>query len=314
MAPRLSPCRVFPVVAAAALLWGSGAPSAQHGPLPVRVVFTAGMLLGVNHDDAKASIQVWATAVVKNSGLDLKVSADIVDSVDTLRRRLAEGTADLYGVRIDELLELERAVGTSTPLGVMHVGLRNGVATERYVLITHRASGLTSLASLKGRTLLTVEGPRRGLAPMWLDTTLLEAGLPVASEFFAHVTSAEKPAKAILPVFFRQKDVALATEASLATVAEMNPQVGHDLVVVARSEPIVPVVTIVRQGFAPERVEAAILKAVTSAGDQTAGQQILSFFGTERVVRAGADDLASARALAEKYRRMVAKAATRRAP
>lgn len=304
---------VLVVVALARWSGGAGLLAADASESArLRVVFASGLLLGLNPDDAKASIQVWGTALVRDTGLNVTVSADTIDSVDALRRRLADRSVEIYVVRTDEFIDLERTPGRTFPLGKLHVGAHDDVPTDRYVVVTHRASGIGSLAALRGRTLVTMDGSRRGLSLLWLDTELLEAGQPLAPELCAHVTQADRPARAILPVFFRQKDAALVTEASLATVAEMNPQVGRDLVVLARSDPYLPLITGVREDFASPALVARVLQSITTAAQHAAGQQILSLFGMQKIVLVSPEDLVSARLLLDKHRRLLAKSSARR--
>lgn len=287
--------------------------SGEDQPL-FRVIFSSAILGGVNHDDARASLQVWGTTLAQTRDRGMQVSAEIVADVTVVRDRLRAGTVDFYSVRVDEFFDIERGLPKTMSPGILYLGMRDGVPTERYVLIAHRASGLSSLAGLRGRSLVAIEGARRGLAPVWLDTALLEAGLPPAVQYFSAVVPADKVAKVVLPVFFHQRDVGLVTENGLATVAEMNPQVGRDIVVIARSEPVVGTVSALRSDYGPPSLRENVLAAIGNTSSNARGQQILALFGVEDITRASFGELDSARALLDKYARLTAKAPARRVP
>lgn len=306
------------IVAAAALgvLWSSTPLAARRGEeAPVfHVVFSSAILGGVSHDDARASLQVWGTKLARVREDAVRVAAEIVDDMDVLRDRLRAGTVDFYAVRVDEYFELERVLPKPGSTGILFLGKRDGDVAERYVVIAHKASGFASLAATRGRSLVMIDGSRRGLAPIWLDTVLLEAGLAPTTQHFGGVVFADKAARVVLPVFFRQRDVGVVPEKALATATEMNPQVGRDLVVIARSEPIVGSVNGLRSDLGPERYRESVLASIAASQLNPSGQQLLAIFGMEGVVRANPQDLASARALVEKHARLVTRSGTRRAP
>lgn len=306
------------VVVAGVLVSPLGHVSASGGggdeDIAFHVVFSSAILGGVSHDDAKASLQVWGTRLARSQQRQTHVTAEIVDDMDVLRDRLRTGSVDYYAVRVDEYFDLERLLPKGMSPGILFLGRREGDVAERYVVITHRDSGLATLAAMRGRSLLMIEGSRRGLAPLWLDTVLLDAGLPNAAQHFGSIAAADKPARVVLPVFFRQRDVGVVPERALATVTEMNPQVGRDLVVVARSEPIVGAVTALRADYGPAQERERVLSSILSTAADPRAQQILAIFGMETVVKAAPEDLATARALVERHARLVTKAVVRRAP
>ena len=70
---------------------------------------------------------------------------------------------------------------------------------------------------------------------MWLDTLLRERQLPVGDTYFTEETYAAKPARIILPIFFRKADACLVLESAYQAMVELNPQIGQQLTVLAKS-------------------------------------------------------------------------------
>ena len=115
----------------------------------------------------------------------------------------------------------------------------NGRSTEEYVLLVHRDGPIKEIGDLQGRSLVWIDNPRACLAPIWLDTLLAQQGLGPADQFFGKMTPTKKTSQAVLPVFFRQADVCLTMRSGFQTAAELNPQVGRQLRVLATSPELV---------------------------------------------------------------------------
>ncbi|MEZ4650908.1 MAG: PhnD/SsuA/transferrin family substrate-binding protein [Candidatus Eisenbacteria bacterium] len=172
----------------------------------------------------------------------------------------------------------------------------DGNPTDRCLLLTRADSGRNDLASLRGATIQVFDNPRASLANDWLDVLLLDESLPLASDYFGRVVPTKKLSGTALPVFFRQADACLVTETGYETLIELNPQIGQQLQVVARSEPLVPGLGFFHPDFDGERRNDA-LSAILSVPDTEAGRQILRLFQVEAFGDIDSSYLDSARAI-----------------
>jgi len=141
------------------------------------------------------------------------------------------------------------------------------------------------------------------LATIWLDTLLLQKGLRRAAEFCGRATFVNKATKVALPVFFRQADACLMTRRSFETMAELNPQLGKQLRVLAASPEVVPSGFAFRADYhSPFREQ--ILVEMTQLSESPAGQQILALTQADRIQERPLSCLDSALELLATHRRL----------
>ena len=125
---------------------------------------------------------------------------------------------------------------------------------ERGLILARRDSGLTRLADLRNRTLITCTGQQMGLAQPWLACQLADEGLPPSDPFFRSVQIQPRISSAMLSVFFGKADACLVALSGFETMAEMNPQLADQLVVLATSPEVVSFVTCIRyNAYSPVR-------------------------------------------------------------
>jgi len=188
-------------------------------------------------------------------------------------------------------------------LDPLFVAERSGAKMESYVLLVHVDAGVSELAQLGGKELLTYTNTQMGIANIWLDGVLLEAGLPEARSFFHTVKIHSKISSALLPVFFQQADVCLVSRSGFETMVELNPQLGQRLQVLASSPELVPFVTCLRSDFTGSS-RRDTESAYEEAHLHPAGQQALLLFGFDRMLRCTPEDLESAWEVLNKYKKL----------
>jgi hypothetical protein len=83
---------------------------------------------------------------------------------------------------------------------------------------------------------------------------------------------------------FSPGDVCLVDAASLALMAELNPQVGRELVVVLESEPLLnSLIALSVGGWRTPAFRQAVEQALAELHEDPAGRQILTLFQNERL-------------------------------
>jgi hypothetical protein len=111
--------------------------------------------------------------------------------------------------------------------------------TVDFVLVARAsAEGLSGAA---GKTLALFASNRPwALSEAWADVMLADAGVPRGQKAFAAVKIVEKKGQAAMAVFFRQADYAVESRSAFEAAAELNPQLGRELIVLARSPAFIP--------------------------------------------------------------------------
>lgn len=265
---------------------------------PVYVAFSAGMFPETNKNDAKAAIKVWADTLAQTKGLHFTAATEVYETLPALRKALDAGRADIVSVRIDEYLDtLHRWLEPA------FIGLRGKNATEEYLLITRKVVDTNNLGRLKGATLTMLDSGRTGLAGIWLDTVLLEHGLPASTGFFSEIKRVGKVSKAVLPVFFGQMMACLVTRSGFQTMVELNPQVGTQLAVVRSSPPVLPSLMCLSRSFSHGNRDE-IEEALAELHLDNRGRQVLMLFGVDRLIACRAEDLDAARNIFRRYQQL----------
>lgn len=276
-----------------------GASRAGAAPAPLNVSFTKSLFTQVNENDAKASMKAWGQAVAKERSIAVDPRPKTWNDVGELRSALQRQEVDLLGLTVTAYA----ALGEVFEPGNIFFASDGKGTTERYVLLVHSDGPVTNLAGLRNRTLNIHTDPRLCLATFWLDTILAQAGGAAHQEYLGEVIQSSKLSAVVLPVFFKQKDACLVTEAAFRTMAELNPQLSRKLVPLAVSEEFVTMLFVFRKDYAPPFL-SQLVQALRELHLSVAGQQVLTIFRIQRLEEGSAASLASAFSLMEAHARM----------
>lgn len=267
------------------------AETAEAGP-SFRVAFTSAMFSEVNNNDARASLKSWAALLVKDWKIPVGLDTQIITSVTALETALQSGTLDAVGMTTEEYAQVSRTVHFSH----LFMGAAGGTTLQEYVLVVRRDNGLAQWKQLRGRAIRVASGTRAIYARQWIDNELAAIGEPDTASFFGEIATSPKPSQVILPVFFRQAAACVTTRRAFNALAELNPQIGHQLQIVASSPEVVPVVFCIRDGYRPELVEQ-VLSGLRDMHLTPAGRQVLTLFQAEQIQEQPVSALASAFAM-----------------
>ncbi|ACB77405.1 phosphate/phosphite/phosphonate ABC transporter substrate-binding protein [Opitutus terrae] len=275
------------------------ATSTAEEPPPLRVALLQRMFVEVNENDARAAMLAWAKTMGRERGIPVVLEPNFLTSIEEVRLAFRRGTIDAVTLPADDYWALR----PDKPEGPFIAGAVDGSIEEEYVLVVRKDRGLDSLPQLRGRSLTVYDNPRACLAPIWLETLLLELNGERIPEFFGRVAHNPRLSRVVLPVFFGQSDAALVTLRGFRLMSELNPQVGEQLVVLAVSPPVLPVVFCFRPGFtSPYR--AKLLQAVNTFHQTSAGQQTLTLFQTDRLIECPVEAIAGACAMLDRHEQL----------
>jgi phosphonate transport system substrate-binding protein len=261
-----------------------------------RYGFSKVLLSEVNENDARAAIRTWVNMIANERGLPLEVLPVVFDDSQSLQHAIVEHELDGAAVTLYEYHQVRHEVDFDPFLTAAiadHVG-------EQYVLLAHRDSPSNSLSNLRGRHLLIHSASRNCLAPLWLDVHLHQHTHKTASDLFGKITEDTKLANVILPVFFRQAEACLVTRSGFMTMSELNPQVAQQLVVLAESELLIPVVYAFRADY-NATVTKNIMTEMLNLNKHPAGQQLMNIFGADGLAVVPKSDLSPALRLIDAY-------------
>jgi len=266
---------------------------AEPAPEIIHVGFVRSSLDGSTMNDAKAATKVWLETIVsEHVGHTVLPNVQLYADRAAIKAALERKTADLLIMGTTDFY----ALGGPATFDRVFLYSRGGEVAERYLLLVRADSGIESLASVRGRKLILLDNVRADLAERWLNSRLKQDGLPVVRQLAKEVVIERKSSKCIQRVFFRNADACLVTAQTYRTAVELNPQLGRQLSVLAKSPPYVPSVIAIPANYTAA-TWPSLERGILSAHTKPKGQQVLRIYRIDRLVRQTGDELASAKAL-----------------
>jgi hypothetical protein len=219
----------------------SGAMGAEPNDMPadlphlIRMGSIFDAMPGVNTEDARMAMEMLMRNITIRQGNLFRIRLDFLMEFDQAAEKIATEKYDLVVVPGLDYLKIKDKVTLIPRLVLSKVDQ----PTEPLVLVTQRGETLKTLAKKDSRILILDVGRAGENAKLWLDTVLLEAGLGLSHQFFTELRRSQKPSRSILPVFFGQVAACVVQESALKVMNELNPQIGHQVKILKRSENLV---------------------------------------------------------------------------
>jgi len=272
----------------------SAAQQAALQPLSMHVGFTRSSFRNVNAGDATAAFRVFAQTVARKRGYQLDADAQLFDNSAACEAEIKKGAINMAILDAWDYLGMD-LLPLMEPV---FVHLEQGAIMKDYLVLARRGSGLTNLADLRGKDLTLLEGKGGDLSCAWLASLLRAQNLEPKESFFNRLDPVTKPSAAVLPVFFGTKTACLVDRAGFQVMAELNPQVGSNLVALAVSEPYLENVTCLsRSGWPSEQARQDVIQAIAELHLEANGRQVLTLFKLDKMVPFKEEYLNSARKL-----------------
>ncbi len=245
----------------------------------IRILFSSRTVLNIEPQDARVALKFWSDMQLQEEGEGFVSEVEIFDSLEDLAKRIEKGEADLVVLSGLEFLEISPRVAL-IPSTCSAIG---DTTSDVEVLLVHRDSGISSAKDLAGKTVGCEVFGTGDLPILWFETLLMKSGFRDKVKFLGEFKTALKGSAAILPVFFRQADACIVRERVFNTMADMNPQLKKELVVIARSEPFFRGLMCFHPDFDPER-RKRIQDVSLRMHKSEKGRQILALFRSETLV------------------------------
>jgi ABC-type phosphate/phosphonate transport system substrate-binding protein len=244
----------------------------------LRLGFSSSLFAGVNENDAKAAMKVWAQAILTEHRVGIIAEAKVLNGGEEITSAVRDKLVDTVTLSVEEYCALGRELLCTNAI----FGVSAGALTEEYLLLVHHDSNLGRIDDLRGHSLVLFENARAALAPVWLETLLLKSGLGQTHRFCGRVMQATKLSQVVLPVFFRQADACVVTRRGFQTMVELNPQVGQQLRTLVASPALIPSAFLFRADYTDPTKEV-ILGETGKVHSTAGGQQILTLFQCENL-------------------------------
>ena len=239
----------------------------------MRVAVSAETLAGANINDARAAYRVWGEELQRGLGI---TRTDLVPDVfipsEQMIQMIRAATIDCFVLTAWEYAKVADVLDTDWVLVEDYVA--DGL---EYLLVVHNASSFKTIEDLRGSRFTVHHHRDTVLLSAWVSLLLASSGQGPMENFFSSTISRDNMTQVVLPVFFHRADAAGLTRRAFDVAAEMNPQLGRDLRILAVSPKLIPIVFCFRRGCRTEDVQQ-FKDAVVKFKTLTAGQQVLQIY------------------------------------
>lgn len=248
--------------------------SVKEGILKVSFGFYHEVYQDVDPKDARIAIGMWIEELVERIGEKFQIGVRTFTSLDVMERALKAGEIDMASMHTVHYLRLKDNV----ELVPAFIGRNGEYYGEKYVVLVRSDSHIEQFHDLKGRRFIC-QGNESiyNIALMWFSNSVMEIGLPRLHDTFQSMISEPKPSKALLPVFFGESDVCLISKKSYELMAELNPQLSEEMVILTESPVFLQNIACFRSGMDPE-IQRQLLEVIVTIKDEPRIKQILLLF------------------------------------
>lgn len=261
------------------------APALQK--LHLELMVTNRLAAGSDGGEVAGVAQLWIKTIGVSQGLLVETHTEVSNSLDLIRKHIDENKVDITTTSTLDYLNIDRP-NLLEPVVTMSAS-QNSKGKIKYLLLTNKDAGITTLDGLRGMSVLTYAHADQELSRMWMEVLLSEHHLPPADKYFRSVTTTLKPSTACLPVFFHKADACIIDDSTWGVLKDLNGQVGAQLHPIAESPLLLEMVVSLHVNRKVYRAE--ILRGLNELPDSPAGRQVLLFFKAHRSYSIGRADL-----------------------
>ena len=265
---------------AMALCMGASFADAETDSLGViHIAYSGRIVTNISKKDAEVAISIWAKQGMESIDIIAQPKIAFYENKRDLQAAIERRELDFLSLSSVEYLQLREHI---EPVLLSQIGER---PDGRRLLLVHRDRQWKDLEDLRGGHLVAEAGlnGRDSLSLIWLNLELLRAGLyDPQTPFFRRTQTVNKTMPAILPVAFKQADAALVYGPNFATIAELNPQLEHELVALRTSPHMLPVITCIPYYVAATRRQQ-LIDIMLQIDKTPQGKQIMTLFGIDGV-------------------------------
>lgn len=262
----------------------------------IRVSSIQSAFLGSNENDAATAFKSFARIIGKQKGYDMEISISTFKDVSQLMALPEDKRPHIVILGSWSFLKIEKE-GWLTPIATTSIG--EGQACSPYQILVPEDSTAQTIEDLRGKTINILFRPQTQIGVPWLRSILATNNLGTLDSFFADTLMENDPMKAILPVFFGQRDAGLIPTEKFQLMAELNPQL-NKMRAIAVSKPLIRGITSFnRKGWDSPKIKQDMIDAILELHLSPIGQQILHLFKTDRIIAYQPKDMDTVRAVGE---------------
>lgn len=259
----------------AGICWAEGN---EYTPQLLRVGYSTKFLGDVSLADAKVAIELWTKEMSKSSLMKMQPKTFIFDDLQTMVTALKNRDIDMVTLTAMDYIKIKDRVAIDPTLVASK---RGAVGGDELCLIVRRDQGMTDVKHLRGKRLI-MHAYMLDSAYLWLNTIIYRDKRSQKEKFFSSIQEVSKATQAVLPVFFKQADAVVVSKSTFETMAELNPQLAKEMMIIHSSEKLMYGMICINRSL-NSAIKKDVLYGATNMQRSSAGKQILTLFQIEHI-------------------------------
>ncbi len=268
---------------------------ADEANMNEKIIF-GGSKVGVKvniQQGSEATFNVAFDTLMAHRGVDLDVH--LFETSQALLEAFNRGEINAVFASPIEFIQLEEQMGET----MIAVNYQNAPIKQSFVVLVRKNDNITDIKQLKNKRLS--QAPLQDIAPLFLNTVLLENQQPEMATFFSETFESKNANTAIMDVFFGKSDVAIVRESEFKQAIGLNPQVEVQLTTLVKSPPFINMVGAGKKTI-DEKKFREIMFSMTGVSKTEAGKKLFKVIQADELHLISRADLTEVSALMNQYK------------
>ncbi|MBF0289763.1 MAG: PhnD/SsuA/transferrin family substrate-binding protein [SAR324 cluster bacterium] len=263
---------------------------------------TSELMVGYHHPswsdvdpkDILVAFSVWAQKLA--SGVGLTVKTEIYTNIHKIVHDFQQQKIDIMAIYALDYLCIKPYIDAE----LAYSSVQQNKVSRKYLLLASAEKPFDSIQDGKGKKLANVSEDQT--AQLFLNTLLFQNKLPEAKQFFSEIQNKKKLSQTVLSLFFGQADLAVTTDTTFLTMAELNPQLRKKLKIIAMSPPVLTRISLFRKGL-DESLKKFLIHEAQIMHTTAQGRQFLLLMQGDEVRIISQADIAPLETMLHEYHR-----------
>jgi hypothetical protein len=173
-------------------------------------------LVGIHVRDTQLAFQVMMNKIIRTRYPDYRIVVAFPEDIAVAKRAIDKQRGHVLIINSLDFIDKRQEL----TLEPMHILSKADHPTESYLLLAAAGKNFETVAKQQHYTLVVENGGSGEIARVWLSTWLRQRGYKPVEPFFSAIRVADKPSRAILPVFFGEADTCVVTKSAFSIMDE----------------------------------------------------------------------------------------------
>ncbi|MGE5498255.1 MAG: PhnD/SsuA/transferrin family substrate-binding protein [Syntrophothermus sp.] len=244
------------------------------------VAFLKSMFPNVALNDASAAIKVYLGELQRNTMIGFELKPVMFEDNEELLRSYSKENMALVSISSVDFL-LNRSRLAITPI---MVNSTKDSPYEEYILVVKKNGRINSIADLAEQKIGMLSRNYNPLPHMWLEIQMQKNKVVSQDKNFAGISEGKSESQIIMSVFFGQLNACLVTKNAFDLMAELNPQIGMQMKVLAKSPGFVRSVSSFTNKFMKTTFHKNLEEGIWKVASYPAGRQLFTLMRTDKVI------------------------------